>query len=309
VRAVLAAVAEAVDRGTDSGWLAKELLRWFRLALLAQVSPDVMASEVAPETATRIAAKAAGLPRTRILATLRNLSEVISQRYSAQPRIDLELALIRVVMPSDELTLQTISDRLRTLEERDGGAASGAGAPPASAVSATKLHPTATPSRKTERAPSKTAEGAAAHGQVAHTDSTQRPEPVAQFPSSVPADPEAQLAAGEPLSLSKLRALWPLVVSAVKERSKPCYGHLEHAAIVDASAQKVTLGVSSKFNRDLLAEPAMAGVIAAAIGEVSGSRPRIECVVVTELASARTTSSADAGAFSLAESVLGADLF
>ena len=54
---VLAAVAEAVDRGTDPAWLAKELLRWFRLALLAQVSPDVLVTEVPPETATRISAK------------------------------------------------------------------------------------------------------------------------------------------------------------------------------------------------------------------------------------------------------------
>ncbi|HXN08804.1 MAG TPA: DNA polymerase III subunit gamma/tau [Candidatus Acidoferrales bacterium] len=296
-RAVLASVAEAVDRGTDPAWLAKELLRWFRLALLAQVSPDVMAAEVPPETARRVAAKASGFPRTRILATLRNLSDVISQRYSAQPRIDLELALIRVVLPSDELSLQTISDRLRTLEERAGSAGSDGAANGGSQVgghaSATKRQAPAASTRKTERTPSR-----------AVADS---PEPIAEMPSSDIAELDVQLATGE-INPSKFRALWPLIVSAVKDRSKMCYGHLEHTAIVDATAQKITLGVPSKFNRDLLAEKAMVSIIADATQEVAGIKPVIECIVVPELAATRTKGGPEIGAFSLAESVLGAEL-
>jgi len=301
-RAVLASVAEAVDRGTDPAWLAKELLRWFRLALLAQVSPDVMAAEVPPETASRVAAKASELPRTRILATLRNLSDVISQRYSAQPRIDLELALIRVVLPSDELSLQTISDRLRTLEERagnsgSGGAANG-GAAPGGHGSATKRSAAAGSTRKTERAPSRAA-----------ADS---PEPISempdtQMPSSDIAELDVALAAGD-INPSKFRALWPLIVSAVKDRSKMCFGHLEHASIVDACAQKITLGVPSKFNRDLLAEKTMVNIISDATQEVAGIKPAIECIVVAELAGTRAKASPDIGAFSLAESVLGSEL-
>src|SRR6202023_2075127 len=119
------------------------------------------AAEVPPETASRVAAKASGIARTRILATLRNLSDVISQRYSAQPRIDLELALIRVVLPSDELSLQTISDRLRALEERTGspssGGAANGGTEPGGHGSASKRSATPGSSRKTERAPSRAA--------------------------------------------------------------------------------------------------------------------------------------------------------
>ncbi|HEV2037415.1 MAG TPA: DNA polymerase III subunit gamma/tau [Candidatus Eremiobacteraceae bacterium] len=305
-RAVLATIGDAVDRGTDPAWLAKELLRWFRLALLAQNSPEVMTAEVPPETAGRIAAKAAALPRTRVLATLRNLSEAISQRYSAQPRIDLELALIRVVLPSDELTMQTISDRLRALEERTGGSTSGA-TPPSPSSSPAGKRTTAPPARQSEREPSRA--DADAHSAPARADLIERPKPIAEMPTSDAGDVDAVLSVEEPLSLSKLRALWPLVVSAVKERSRPCYGHLEHAAIVDAGGQKVTLGVPSTFNRHLLADPIMVGVIAAAISEVAGTHVSIDCVVVPELATARGKPTAETGAFSLAESVLGADLF
>ena len=294
-RAVLASVAEAIDRGTDPAWLARELLRWFRLALLAQVSPEVMSTEVPPETASRIASRAAAIPRTRILATLRNLSDAISQRYSAQPRIDLELALIRVVLPTDELSLQTLSDRLRALEEHAGAPTGGAngGAAPGGHGSATKRSAPAASSRKTERTPSRAAADV--------------PDPIAEMPGTNIAELDVQLAHND-ITASKFRALWPLIVSAVKDRSKMCFGHLEHAAIVDATAHKVTLGVPSKFNRDLLAEKAMIGIIADATQEVAGIKPVIECVVVAELAAARVKAAPEVGSFSLAETVLGADL-
>jgi DNA polymerase III subunit gamma/tau len=278
-RAVLETVAAAIDRGTDPAWLAKELLRWFRLALLAQVSPQVLESEVPPEAAERIVMHAAGLPRTRILATLRSLSEAISQRYSAQPRIDLELALLRVVLPSDELSLQALSDRLRALEERGGSQNGSSSMPetPTGAAPVRRAKKAATGTRSENAAPQ-------AGGQNGETP------------------------AGELLTRAKLHALWPQVKSAVKERSKPCYGHLQHAVIVDASAQLVTLGLVSRFNRDLLAEPAMARVISSSIAELCGAEPAIECVVVAEPVTAQQQREALPSAFALAESVLGADL-
>jgi DNA polymerase III subunit gamma/tau len=285
-KAVLETIAAAIDRGTDPAWLAKELLRWFRLALLAQVSPEVLSSEVPPEAASRIVREAARVPRSRVLAVLRNLSEAISQRYSAQPRIDLELALIRVVLPGDELSLQALSDRLRTLEEHtasSGGAP--ASAPPAGQAPAPKR-----------------AKKASAHAEEeAVVSASESPAAVSQLAASV------SNGAHEPLTLPRLQALWPQVKSAVKDRSRPCYGHLEHAVLVDANPDVVRLGVPSRFNRDLLAEPAMASVIAASIAEIWGATPAIECVVVADAGQAKTDR-VEAGAFSLAESVLGADL-
>jgi len=293
---VLTAVAEAVDRGADPGWLAKELLRWFRLVLLAQVSPAVLARELPPEAARRVAAKAGSMPRSRILATLRNLSETIAQRYSAQPRIDLELALIRVVLPSEELSLLSLSDRLRSLEERLGNAASSNGSPeggskppqpPAASERTAVRKPAAPPAKSPGRAPAKKATAEALAPEV-----------------SALASPS-----GEALSASKLVALWPQVVSAVRDRSRPCFGHLEHASVVAASVDGVTLGVPTKFSRDLLGEQHMLQIIADAICEVSGARTQVSCVVAAPVEGERLRAAADASNFSLAESVLGAELF
>lgn len=294
---VLTAVADAVDRGADPGWLAKELLRWFRLVLLAQVSPAVLAKELPPESAQRIAHQAASIPRSRVLAALRNLSETIAQRYSAQPRIDLELALIRVVLPSDELSLQTLSDRLRSLEERLSNA---------------------TASDSSEGGPAATPSGPRPAGQVEKRATT----PPARSParkasdggtppaaSSAPPDYGASQPVGDGLAGAKLIALWPQVVSAVRDRSRPCFGHLEHARIVAADGDAVTLGVPTTFSRDLLGDRQMLQIIADAVAEVCGVRPRISCVVSSVAPESERLRAGEASNFSLAESVLGSELF
>ena len=118
--AALAAVADAVSAGVDPVWLAKELLRRFRLVMLAQNSPATLALETPPDDAGRVIELAARLDRAKVLQALKYLSESVAQRYSTQPRIDLELALVRIIVPSDELSLNQFSDRLRILEERAG---------------------------------------------------------------------------------------------------------------------------------------------------------------------------------------------
>ncbi|HKW44148.1 MAG TPA: DNA polymerase III subunit gamma/tau [Candidatus Eremiobacteraceae bacterium] len=114
----LQAVADAVGAGADPVWLAKELLRRFRLVMIAQNSPATLALETPPDDAAAVVDLAKRLDRTKVLQALKHLSEALAQRYSTQPRIDLELALVRIIVPSDELNLTQLSDRLRILEER-----------------------------------------------------------------------------------------------------------------------------------------------------------------------------------------------
>src|SRR5215472_6495197 len=114
----LKAVADAVADGADPAWLTKECLRWFRLALLSLAGRGLVEAEVGPEEAAEVSERAAKVGRAKVLTALRHLSETAALRFSPQPRIDLELALARIILPSDEMTMRALSDRLRMLEER-----------------------------------------------------------------------------------------------------------------------------------------------------------------------------------------------
>jgi DNA polymerase III subunit gamma/tau len=261
IAAALNTVADAAAQGVDPGWLAMELLRWFRLALLARASRDVLETEAPPETAERIAAVAEKLGKARVMAALRYLSESVAQRFSTQPRIDLELALARLIVPSDELTLATLTDRVRTLEERAGGR-------PESGVGGGNKTPPG-------KAPTK---GAAR---------SELPE-------------VSQRAGGGALNRAKLDGKWPLFLSAVQERSKTCFAYVQHASVVEASGELVTLGVAKKHFLEELNTASMKAIVADAIAAVADVRPRVEFVI----GEARRPASS----FAVAESVLGADL-
>jgi DNA polymerase-3 subunit gamma/tau len=282
----LQTVADATQQGVDAAWLAKELLRWFRLALLARTSRDVLDVEAPPDEAESIAARAESLGRAKIMTALRLLSDCVAQRWSTQPRIDLELALARIIIPSDELTVQGLTDRVRALEERSGG---GNASPPASPAPTPATQSRTTQSRKMQSR-------ALEPGESVHNGSAEDPAPTVSM---------APAKAGS-LTATKLVAMWHLVMSAVRERSNTAFAYLQHATIVDASDEMVTLSVAKKHFLESLSEPGMTALVADAIEHVSGMRPRI--ALVLGAAPERAAKAADPSGFALAESVLGTEL-
>lgn len=265
----LRAVADATAVGADPAWLTKECLRWFRLALLSLAGRGLVEAEVGPEEAVAVDERAARVGRAKVLTALRYLSETAALRFSPQPRIDLELALARIILPSDDLSLRALSDRLRLLEER-----SGSGAPPANA-------PPASP------APGSSGSGLGAR---AAKKEPKRAEPAVAS-----------------ISAARLAGLWPMVLTAARGRSMQAFGHLQHAVVAEASDELVTIGVDDKYNRDRLADAAMSKLVAEAIAEASGAHPQVRFVISpTPVASQQTK--APAG-LALAADVLGDDLF
>ena len=193
----MAAVADAVDRRRGSR-LARE-----RAACAGSVwrcsRSRVRQSRgrgAARDGSTDQRAKATSIPRRCILAALRNLSETSRNVTPPQPRIDLELALIRVILPTDELSLQTLSDRLRSLEERAGTAVRSAG-----------------PADDGPKPPSASSETGQAHKPataVGRRPAHRRARPPRRPPPIRTTVGQRSSATSEPLSLSKLDALWPM---------------------------------------------------------------------------------------------------
>jgi DNA polymerase-3 subunit gamma/tau len=273
--AALGAVADAVAVGVDPAWLTKECLRWFRLALLALVNRELVEPEVGPEQADAVIVRASRLGRAKVLVALRYLSEcAAAARFSTQPRIDLELCLARIVLPGEELTLRSLSDRLHALEENVRSRTSPANATPA------------------PKAP-------AAGGDGAQSD--------ARKPPGKPA-PKRSSAAEAPLSSARLSGMWPMVLTAAKARSVQAYAHLQHTAVLEASDELVTISVDDKFNRDRLAESSMTSLVADAIAQASGVRPHVRFVLAAPAKAAKAMSPGAAAGLALAADVFGEDL-
>ena len=94
--------------------------------------------------------------------------------------------------------------------------------------------------------------------------------------------------------------MWHLIMNAVREKSHPVYGYLQHATVIDANDDVVKLSVPKKHFLESLSEAKANALIAGAIEQVSGARPQVKLAL--------GDAPERASAFALAESVLGSEL-
>jgi DNA polymerase III subunit gamma/tau len=117
-------VEELAEQGQDLGRLVTELLEHLRHLLLVHHMGEVPDSlPVTEETRERLRAQANQLPEATVLRLLDLLAVAVDDmRQGGDPRLPLELALVKVTRPGADLERESIAFRLEQLEQRLGGA-------------------------------------------------------------------------------------------------------------------------------------------------------------------------------------------
>jgi DNA polymerase-3 subunit gamma/tau len=150
---VLKTIDEASDAGTDMQVLIRGMIAEFRNLLVARIDPELLARDLAPADAQAAVGRSKELTQAQIVRALRLLAEALSTvRSSGNPRLELETALLRFALASEDPTLDAVMARVSVLES---------GAPPAAAPKpaapkpvAESRTPPAEPPRPTEKASS-----------------------------------------------------------------------------------------------------------------------------------------------------------
>jgi len=137
-------VEELSEQGQDLGRLVTDLLEHLRHLLLVQHMGHVPDSlPVTEETKELLRQQANQLPEPTVLRLVDLLAVAIEDtRQGADPRLPLELALVKVTRPHADLSRESLAHRVELLEARPAGAA-----PPAAAAS-----PTPRPAERSEPA-------------------------------------------------------------------------------------------------------------------------------------------------------------
>lgn len=159
--AALSAVGDAVGRGRDPRTIGEMALAGLRDAFLTVMGdPPARMSEHERNRAADLAERMAPAALTRALETLGRA--LIDMRQAPDPRIDMEVALMRLCHPDEDRSLEALAQRIRQLEARlDGSPASSAPgsaprspAPPAPAPAApAPEHPEPPPHEGAEAPP------------------------------------------------------------------------------------------------------------------------------------------------------------
>jgi DNA polymerase-3 subunit gamma/tau len=246
---VLTYLEELAERGHDLGRLVLDLIEHLRQVMLAQHLGDVPeAAATSEEARERLKAQANQLEEATVLRLIDLLAIAVDDmRQGGDPRLPLELALVKVTRPASDLSRESIAFRLERLEQGPGHV------------------PAPRPGSDPGPGPEETA--------VEPANPLQEPVPV---PVGGPA-PE----------LSQLQEAWGrTVLPAVEERGGiPTASLLREAHPAELSGDTLTLEFppSAQFHLDLARDPKNANLLADALYDVTGRRLEL----VFELGEAR----------------------
>jgi DNA polymerase-3 subunit gamma/tau len=233
-------IEELAEQGQDLGRLVTDLLEHLRHLLLVQHMGHVPESlPVTEETKELLRQQANQLPEPTVLRLIDLLAVAVEDmRQGGDPRLPLELAIVKVTRPHADLSRESLAHRVELLE---------AGRPHPSGGQATRPEPPAT------RAPAETPTVA-----VAAT---------ASAPPETPTAPDLQL--------EQVVDAWQrTIVEAVRERSIPVASLLSEARPTELDGDTLTLEFPAEadFHRKQVAEPTNIGVLRDALYEVTGRK-------------------------------------
>ena len=260
-KAALLAVQRLSESGRDITQFMRDLSAHLRHLFVVQTLGEVPDSfSVTAEHTDRLASQAERLSQGEIVRAIELLAAGMGAvKEGSEPRIQLELALLKATQPQADLSLQALMFRIEQLEGRLGGEAETAPA----AETAPQPPPV-------NAAPVRSGGGPSAAAAVAE-------------------EPQATAA----VDIEQVQAIWPAVADAVREENAMVGALVAHArpTTLEGSRLIVCFPEGQAFskkkaeaNREL-AERALRGLTGASVSvvyELSADTPATEAAILTE---------------------------
>jgi DNA polymerase III subunit gamma/tau len=277
-----------ITEGRDIRQILRSLIDHFRDLLVVAVVRDP--SEIVETSDDRLEvlrAQSARFSPAALLQKIRILSAAEAEaRFATQPRVVLEMAILKVCRPELDPSIEGLAARIEALERQ-----AGRDVPPApSAVSKTSsaaassepaAHPARTSPKRMPRdrgsqsaapvAGVPTAQSGAAHDEMPRHDGASAAE-----------DPETRSAldpADAGVAIDAVRARWSRFMEEVKGRSRPAYAFLLEASPQSVDGARLVLAVRHKFHLENLQEPKHRQIVEEVLEAVMGTRLRLGLVL------------------------------
>jgi DNA polymerase-3 subunit gamma/tau len=244
----LRVVDEASDAGADMLGLARGAIAEYRNLLVARIDPELLSRDLSSADADAVSALAAGTPQPKVVRGLRLLADALAAgRASGNPRLELETAVLRLIVQGEDPSLEALATRVALLE-------GGAPAAPPPVVRSARAVPDVPPPAPATREPAATASAPvpkATGAQATPAAALARSSSAESVAVAVVAEPAATTAAPAP-TLQQVRSLWDQIRLRVEEQSKPLRGPLSRATVDALVGNALTISVPDEMQESLL---------------------------------------------------------
>jgi DNA polymerase III subunit gamma/tau len=290
-RSALTTVQRLSESGRDYVQFMRDLAAHLRHLFVVQTLGDVPESfAVTSEHTDRLNAQAARMNQAEILRAIELLAASIAAvKDGSEPRIQLEMALLKASQPSSDLSLQALMFRIEQLERRIQGGAAAApsdGAPAApqpGAPKAAAAAPAAAASAPAAAAPAAASAPAASAASGARTAGSAAPAASAASGartagSAAPAPAPVAVAATDlEIDLDRIAHIWPAALEVIGEDNELLGAALAEARphALDSGRLVIAFPPGSDFTRKKA--EAKRDVVQRAIHGLTGATLVIAC--------------------------------
>ncbi|WP_345740762.1 DNA polymerase III subunit gamma and tau [Stackebrandtia albiflava] len=302
--AAIATVDRVLGAGHDPRRFATDLLERLRDLIVLNQVPDAKAQgliDVPSEVLERMTGQALRMGT----ATLTRMAEIVhdtlaAMRGTTAPRLLLELACARAILPTVDDSSAGLLQRLEQLERGVAAmpppVAPAASPQPAPAVQAPPAAPEPAPPTS---APVSAAPPAPATPQASPPPTAPptppaappRPEPA---PAAAPEPPPAAPPAGDGDRFGLVRSRWEQVKQAVRAQKKTVAAYLMEATVTGVEGDTLVLTFRHQFHANALQGDAALRIFTGALAEVLGGKWRVRCEVGEARPAARPPAAAPA---------------
>jgi len=247
--AALVAIDDASDAGTDMAGLIRGVIAEFRHLLVARVNPALLSRDLSADDAAAALARAEATPQARLVRALRLFADALAAaRGSGNARLELETALLRFILQTEDPTLDALAQRVAALEggERTAPAAIRPPSATPARAAAPSTKPAAAPPRPDAPLPTPPAAAQAPAAAPMASPMLDSAEPIA-----VPPPPKPTAAVSE-LSLQKVRSLWSNVRTRAEGEKVSLRAVLSRATVAALEGDVLTLRVPDSSAAELL---------------------------------------------------------
>ena len=294
-RATLEASERLARSGRDPAQFGRDLLAHMRQLLVQRTAGEAIGDALAAGDPERMRSQAASFTDLGLTRAIDAVAAALSAiREGDEPRMTVELALLRAARPQIDPSREALAQRLERIEQAlAGGPLAAPAEPAAEATAAVEPAPTppaepsqpANPEPASDDSPAAAAPAAAKAPEPAEEPAAAE-EPALAGEQATPAEepPLARAVAtatatAEALDLEKVVGLWPAVLDQVRQSGAELLSHVLSAArpvAVDVEAAVVQVGfpASAAFNKRKAEAAEARDRLADAVRTIAGERLR-----------------------------------
>jgi DNA polymerase-3 subunit gamma/tau len=275
-----------IAEGRDVRQILRSLIDHFRdLLVVAVVRDPREILETSDDRLEVLRAQSARFSPTALLQKIRILAAAEAEaRFATQPRVVLEMAILKVCRPELDPSVEGLAARIEALEQQSGRP----GPPVSGAVSetpapASPAQPAVQPARPSpkrisrDRPPRSVDPGAAAGHAGVEQGALSRHAGTSEGGDSGPGPAADEGDAG--IAIDAVRARWQRLMDEVKGRSRPAYAFLLEASPQSVDGARLVLAVRHKFHLESLHEPKHRQIVEEVLEAVMGAPLRLGLVL------------------------------